>query len=94
MSHSSLATNDNQDLIEHLARQTSLPAAKLNNLVAEILAYYNETPETFICRRHLELRQQGHSNSAIYAAIQQEVTVRLFATEPHSERQIRRIIYG
>ena len=58
------------------------------------LAYYRETPEAFVRRRHLELRQQGHSNSSIYAAIKREMDLRLFATEPHSERQIRRIIYG
>ena len=85
---------NNRDLIEHLTRQTTLSPATAENTVAEILAYYAETPDSFVRRRHLELRQQGHSNSAIYAAIQQEIPLRLFAAEPHSERQIRRIIYG
>ena len=75
-------------------RQTSLPASSTENIVAEILAYYRETPEAFVRRRHRELHEQGHSNISIYAALKREVHLRLFATEPHSERQIRRIIYG
>ncbi len=94
MAHTDPADTDIRDLIEHLTRQTSLPASTAENIVAEILAYYRETPEAFVRRRHLELRQQGHSNSSIYAAIKREMDLRLFATEPHSERQIRRIIYG
>jgi tRNA U34 5-carboxymethylaminomethyl modifying GTPase MnmE/TrmE len=84
----------NRDLIEHLTRQTNLSSAAAKNLVVEVLAYYRETPESFVRRRHLELRQQGHGNSAIYSTIKTEIEQRLFAAEPHSERQIRRIIYG
>ena len=71
-----------------------MPASTVENVVVEILAYYRETPESFVRRRHLELRQQGHSNSSIYTTIKLEMDQRVFATEPHSERQIRRIIYG
>jgi len=88
------ATTHNRDLIEHLTRQTTMSPLTAENVIAEVLAYYAETPDSFVRRRHLELRQQGHSNSSIYAAIRQEIPLRLFASEPHSERQIRRIIYG
>ena len=93
MSHSG-PDAPNRDLIEHLTRQTTLSGAAAENLVAEILAYYRETPESFVRRKHLELRQQGLSNSAIFTTIKKEIEQRLFAAEPHSERQIRRIIYG
>lgn len=88
------ADADNRDLIEHLSRQTNLSVSAATNIVAEVLTYYRETPESFVRRRHLELRQHGHTNSAIYATIKSEMEQRLFAAEPHSERQIRRIIYG
>ncbi len=94
MAHTNPAGTNNRDLIEHLMRQTSMTSAMAENIVSEVLAYYRETPESFVRRRHLELRQQGLSNSAIYTAIKQELDLRVFATEPHSERQIRRIIYG
>jgi hypothetical protein len=83
-----------RDLIEHLIRQTALSPAAAERIVNEVIAHFSESPDEFVRRRHLELRQQGHSNSSIYRLIQQELGARLFAAAPHSERKIRRIIYG
>lgn len=94
MTQTNTAVARNQDLIEHLTRQTTLSAATAVNVIEEVLAYYGEPVESFVRRRHLELRQQGHSNSLIYTTIKQEITERLFSADPQSERQIRRLIYG
>lgn len=85
---------DNRDLVEHLVRQAAMPPANAIKVIDEILAYYHETTEIYVRRRHLELRHEGLSNSNIYEAIQRELPGRLFSATPHSERQIRRIIYG
>ncbi len=82
------------DLIDHLSRVAALSESQTQQVVAEVLAYFNEDKELFIRRRHHEMQQQGLSNPVIFASLQSEVTGRLFPAGHTSERQIRRIIYG
>lgn len=82
------------DLIEHLSRSTQLSLAQSEQVVAEVLAYFNEDIESFIRRRHHELQQHGFSNAKSFAVIQDELSSRLFPSEKISERKIRRVIYG
>ncbi len=82
------------DLIKHLGRNTVLSEQQASQVVAEVLAYFNEDTESFIRRRHREMQQQGYSNTEIFTAIQGELRSRLFPAASISERQIRRMIYG
>lgn len=82
------------DLVSYLVRSSRLSAAEAARIVAEVMAYMNETPEEFIRRRHLMLQTQGHANSAIFAQIASELSDRRFRAPEYSERQIRRVIYG
>lgn len=82
------------DLIEHLSRITALSEAQSQQVVAEVLAFFNEDIESFIRRRHREMQQQGFSNTRIFAAVQGELSGRLFPAEQLTERKIRRTIYG
>ncbi len=82
------------DLIEHLSQITALSEAQSQQVVAEVLAYFNEDIESYVRRRHHELQQQGFSNTKIFASIQAALSERLFPAEKISERKIRRMIYG
>ena len=73
---------------------TSLEPAIARRLVAEVLHFFDETPEDFIIRRHRELQQDGFSNTEIYTRIEAELEAHRFTNPPLSLRQIRRVIYG
>ena len=82
------------ELIDHLCRIGGLERRQATRLLAEVLAFYDETPDAFIRRRHRELQLAGFANAAIYRRLLVELGARRFAAEPRSERQIRRAIYG
>ena len=83
-----------QDLIDHLVRSRGLAPAEARGVVNEIAAYFTESVEQFIVRRHQELQADGRRNTAIYAHISEELDTHLFRAGCLSERQIRRIVYG
>jgi hypothetical protein len=89
-----LDSPDLHALIDHLGRTSGLPVGQLNRLIEDVLAFFDESAEEFVRRRHRELQQQGKPNSEIFARIGQEAAHRRFRAPPYSERQIRRIIYG
>ncbi len=82
------------DLIEHLSRTRALDSDEAQQLVAEVLAYFQEPAEHYIRRRHREMQLQGYSNADIFIAIKAEMQNRVFPIAEFSERQIRRTIYG
>src|SRR5262249_17457395 len=82
------------DLLGHLARTTSLEGPAAARLVDEVLAYFSESVEQFVARRHRELKREDLRNDAIFARIAEEVRERRFAAPDLTERQIRRLIYG
>jgi len=82
------------DLLGHLARTTSLGAGTAGRLVEEFLAFFSESIEEFVARRHRELQAEGLRNEDIFACIADEIGARRFAAPPLTERQIRRLIYG
>jgi hypothetical protein len=63
-------------------------------VIADVLAYFHETTEQFVRRRHAELLRQGHGNAAIWPLIAGELAQRRVAAAPLSQRQLRRIVYG
>ena len=86
---------DIQLLIDHICQSSGLTPAEARRLVDEVIAYFAETPEDYVRRRHLEIRQeQGLSNPQIFQRIQAELAQLVFAAPELSPRQIRRIIYG
>jgi len=85
---------DLEELIVYLVRTSRLGRTEVTRLVDEVVAFLDESPEEFICRRHRELQHEGYSNSEIFSRIGAEVARRRFRAPPFTERQIRRIVYG
>jgi polyhydroxyalkanoate synthesis regulator phasin len=84
-----------QPLIDHLCNNSSLQADEAQKLVAEVIAFFSETKEAWVLRRHAELKHdEGLSNAQIYARIENELPDSVFVSRTLSQRQIRRIIYG
>jgi hypothetical protein len=83
-----------QDLARYLAASTGLPAPTTIRVIADINAYYDETVEDFVRRRHAELRTQGCKNDEIWPRITTELNNRRFKAGELTDRQLRRIVYG
>ncbi len=88
-----LVSEELSPLLEHLER-SGIPRDQAARVVAEVLAYFSETPEEFVRRRHRELQHDGVANSHSLAAIARELPARRVCAPILSERQIRRVIYG
>jgi len=82
------------DLIRYVTVSTGLPNATAARVIADVLAYFDETVEDFVRRRHHELRLRQLKNAEIWSAISAEMAARRFAAPALSERQLRRIVYG
>lgn len=82
------------DLVHHVAVTTGLPEATANRVVADIAAYYGETVEEFVRRRHGELQARQRKNGEIWPQIIAELGSRRFRAPELSERQLRRVVYG
>jgi hypothetical protein len=82
------------DLIRHVTVSTGLPNATAARVIADVLAYFDETVEDFVRRRHHELRLRQLKNDEIWSAISAEMTARRFGAPALSQRQLRRIVYG
>lgn len=86
--------SDFSRLKEKLLPVLSIEEDYLQKIVEEVFNFYTETYETFVIRRHQELKKQGYKNNIIYEIIRNELKNRLFRACELSERQIRRIIYS
>ena len=82
------------DLLAHLARTTTLGPGEAARVVADVLAYFAETAEEFVRRRHGELQAQGLTNTQIFERISGELAARRVAAPALSQRQLRRLVYG
>ena len=87
-------TPDLHALLAYLGRTSGLTLGQLTRLVEDVLAFFDESAEEFVRRRHRELQQQGQPNSEIFPRVCQEAAQRRFRAPLYSERQIRRIVYG
>jgi hypothetical protein len=83
-----------QDLAGYLAASTGLPQPTAVRVVADVTAYFGETFEEFVRRRHGELQRRQYRNDEIWPVIAAELRQRRFTAPGLSERQLRRIIYG
>ncbi|MFI1951380.1 hypothetical protein ACH437_05960 [Streptomyces xinghaiensis] len=82
------------DLVDRLVRSTPLKRGEAVRVVLDVLAYFDETVEDFVRRRHRELRSAGLANAEIYDRIAAELPHRAVAPPELSLRQLRRMIYG
>jgi hypothetical protein len=84
-----------QDLISNVSASTGLAEATASRVVADVAAYFGETVEQFVKRRHAELQGKGNKrNDDIWPQLAAELQARRFRAEDLTERQLRRIIYG
>ena len=68
-------------------------AAKLDVMqISDISAVVS--PDTFVRRRHRELKARGLTNDLAFAQIAAEMPQRRYAAPEFSLRQLRRIVYG
>jgi hypothetical protein len=82
------------DLIDHLVRTTPLRRGEAARVVLDVLAYFDETTEDFVRRRHRELQAKGMVNAEIFEVITTELPYRAVTPPELSLRQLRRIVYG
>jgi hypothetical protein len=82
------------DLVRHLEGTLGLGRSAAVRVIEEMLAYFHETLEQYVVRRHGELQAESRKNEEIFAQLAAELEQRRFAAPPLSQRQIRRLIYG
>ena len=83
-----------EDLIAHVTRSSSLGVGEAERLIAEVVGYFSEPAETFVRRRHGELKARGLTNDRAFQQIAVELRQRLVPPPDYSQRKLRRIIYG
>jgi hypothetical protein len=83
-----------QDLVRHIAATTGLTEATATRVVADVAAYFAETVQDFVCRRHEELKRKQQKNDEIWPQIAAELGTRRFVAPELSGRQLRRIVYS
>lgn len=83
-----------EDLVRHVTASTGLPEATATRVVADIKAYFSETVEAYVRRRHTELKEQNWKNDEIWPLLAAELSARRFEAPELTERQLRRIVYG
>jgi hypothetical protein len=88
-----MVSEDLTPLLDHL-ESTGVSRGQAARLVDDVLAYFSETPEEFVRRRHRELQDDGVANAVSFAVIARELAQRRVAGPQLSARQIRRTIYG
>ncbi|MET0132500.1 MAG: hypothetical protein ABW215_02795 [Kibdelosporangium sp.] len=82
------------DLVRHVVASTGLAPETAARVVADVVAYFGETAEQFVRRRHVELRRRHYGNARIWPVIAAELAERRVAAPALSERQLRRMVYG
>ncbi|HET9093724.1 MAG TPA: hypothetical protein VFN36_01455 [Solirubrobacteraceae bacterium] len=88
-----MVSEDLTPLLDHL-ESSGVSRGQATRLVNDVLAYFSETPEEFVRRRHRELHRDGVVNAVAYGVIARELAARPVAGPRLTERQIRRVIYG
>jgi hypothetical protein len=82
------------DLVRRVVESTGLPVRVAERVIVDVLAYFRETTDEFVRRRHGELRQRGRKNVEIWAILAHELAEQPVYAGVLSERQLRRIVYG
>jgi hypothetical protein len=88
------ASSEREALVGHLVATTGMPPGVAARVVAEVVAFYGETTEAFVRRRHRELQGAGCTNAEIFDRVAAELVDRPVSAPALSHRQLRRIVYG
>lgn len=83
-----------EELLDHLTRSTPLSRGEALRVVQDVLAYFDETPQEYVRRRHRELQAQGLVNTEIFERIEADLKYRAVAPPELTLRQLRRMVYG
>ena len=62
--------------------------------VADVKAYFSETVEAYVRRRHAELKDKNRKNDEIWPLLAAELGARNFGAPVLTQRQLRRMVYG
>lgn len=81
-------------LVDQLVLSQGVSPGRARHLIEEVLAYFDESVDEYVRRRHRELQFSGLKNDRIYDLIAAEVGEWRFPASALSVRQVRRIIYG
>ena len=81
-------------LVEQIAASTGLSPAEAARVIDDVVAFHHEPVEQYVRRRHAHLKARGAKNEQIFARLADELTHRVVAAPPLTERQLRRIVYG
>ncbi|QTD98715.1 MULTISPECIES: hypothetical protein [Streptomyces] len=82
------------ELLDHLTRSTPLSRGEALRVVQDVLAYFDETAQEYVRRRHRELQAQGLVNTEIFERIEADLKYRAVAPPELTLRQLRRMVYG
>jgi hypothetical protein len=82
------------ELVDHLTRSTPLSRGEALRVIQDVLAFFDETTQDFVRRRHRELQAQGLVNAEIFERIEADLKYRAVAPPELTLRQLRRIVYG
>jgi hypothetical protein len=82
------------DLVRYISSTTGLAPGTAERVVADVIAYFGETTEEFVRRRHGELHDRQLRNAQIWPVIMAELASRPVVAPHLTQRQLRRIVYG
>ena len=82
------------ELVGQVSRTTGLSAGDARRVVADVVAFFSDTTEDYVRRRHRELQLYGVRNEQIFARIGAELQHWPVRSPELSARQLRRIVYG
>jgi hypothetical protein len=83
-----------EELVDHLTRSTPLNRGEALRVIQDVLAYFDETIQDYVRRRHRELQSQGLQNMEIFERIEADLKYRAVAPPELTLRQLRRMVYG
>lgn len=83
-----------EELVDHLTRSSPLSRGEALRVVQDVLAYFDETTQDYVRRRHRELQAQGLQNTEIFERIEADLKYRAVAPPELTLRQLRRMVYG
>ncbi|MFF4039065.1 MULTISPECIES: hypothetical protein [unclassified Streptomyces] len=83
-----------EELVDHLTRSTPLNRGEALRVIQDVLAYFDETTQDYVRRRHRELQAQGLQNTEIFERIEADLKYRAVAPPELTLRQLRRMVYG
>jgi cytidylate kinase len=81
-------------VVRQVAAYTGLSEATATRVVADVKAYFSETVEAYVRRRHAELKSKNWKNDEIWPQLAAELGTRSFGAPELTERQLRRMVYG